>query len=189
MTQRNSDTGRLPAPPPQASVCRSRLRVQKRVNGVIVHLTQGSISGVAGASPTAAIADTDVGIPADELAQVTKPFYQIDSRLARKHEETGLGLALVYSLVAAYAGLHEAELALDSTVVRGAVVTLLFPRTRALADENWRPPTEEKMRRTITAKGGSDSCCVADAIRGALRGRNVDAWILLPSPSRMKAPQ
>jgi signal transduction histidine kinase len=74
--------------------------------GVIVHLTQGSISGVAGASPTAAIADTDVGIPADELAKVTKPFSQIDSRLARKHEETGLGLALVYSLVAAYAGLH-----------------------------------------------------------------------------------
>jgi signal transduction histidine kinase len=50
---------------------------------------------VAGASPTAAIADPDVGIPADELANVTKPFYRIDGRLARNHEKTGLGLALV----------------------------------------------------------------------------------------------
>jgi signal transduction histidine kinase len=45
---------------------------------------------MAGASPTAAIADTDIGIPADELAKVTKPFYQIDSGLARNMKRPGV---------------------------------------------------------------------------------------------------
>jgi signal transduction histidine kinase/CHASE2 domain-containing sensor protein len=76
------------------------------------------------------VADTGIGIPAEELPKVAKPFYQIDSGLARKREGTGLGLALVST----YCKLHQAELTIDSDVGRGTVVTVRFPRTRTLVD-------------------------------------------------------
>jgi signal transduction histidine kinase len=95
------------------------------------------------------VADTGIGIPADELAKVTKPFYQIDSGMTRKREGTGLGLALV----AAYAKLHEAELRLDSAVGHGTVVTLRFPQNRTLADKPQQPSSETPLRRMLSAKG------------------------------------
>ena len=80
------------------------------------------------------VADTGIGIAAKELANVAKPFYQIDSGLARKREGTGLGLALVST----YCGLHQAELTIDSAVGRGTVATVRFPRERTLANQDGR---------------------------------------------------
>jgi PAS domain S-box-containing protein len=74
------------------------------------------------------VADTGIGIAAHEIANVTKPFYQIDSGVARRHEGTGLGL----SLVAAYARLHGAELEIASTLAAGTTVTIRFPAARTL---------------------------------------------------------
>ena len=42
--------------------------------------------------------DTGIGIAPDDLEQLFKPFVQLDSRLARQHEGTGLGLILVARL-------------------------------------------------------------------------------------------
>ncbi|HYM03878.1 MAG TPA: ATP-binding protein, partial [Stellaceae bacterium] len=61
------------------------------------------------------VSDTGIGIARDDLAKVTKPFFQIDSGLARKHDGAGLGLALV----AAFAKLHGATLEIDSVVGKG----------------------------------------------------------------------
>ena len=43
--------------------------------------------------------DTGVGIEQAAMPQLFKPFMQLDSRLGRQHEGTGLGLALVYRMV------------------------------------------------------------------------------------------
>jgi signal transduction histidine kinase len=50
------------------------------------------------------IADTGIGIPADELPLVFERFYRSDSSRARETGGAGLGLALVHELVAAMGG-------------------------------------------------------------------------------------
>jgi signal transduction histidine kinase len=56
------------------------------------------------------------------------PFQQIDSKLGRKHEGTGLGLPLTKALVE----LHGGALEIESEVGVGTTVTLHFPNTRAI---------------------------------------------------------
>ena len=50
-------------------------------------------------------------------------FGQVDSRLARRYDGTGLGLPLAQSI----AELHGGELAIDSTPGRGTTVTVVLP--------------------------------------------------------------
>jgi signal transduction histidine kinase len=40
------------------------------------------------------VADTGIGMQAEELVRIFQPFHQIDAGLARKHEGTGLGLSI-----------------------------------------------------------------------------------------------
>ncbi len=77
----------------------------------------------------AVVADTGIGIAPRDIDQVMKPFFQVDSRLARKYEGTGLGLPLCKSLVA----LHGGSLKLESEVGVGTRVRIVFPATRARA--------------------------------------------------------
>src|SRR5690606_22260338 len=44
------------------------------------------------------VADNGIGIPANKLASVTKPFEQVSSSYARDHEGSGLGLAITKEL-------------------------------------------------------------------------------------------
>ena len=69
------------------------------------------------------VADTGIGIAEADVANIVKPFYQVDGSLAREHQGAGLGLALVY----AYVRLHGGTLAIDSTPGRGTMVTARFP--------------------------------------------------------------
>lgn len=73
------------------------------------------------------VTDTGIGIPPDALDKVTLPFHQVDRGLDRRHEGTGLGLALVQHFVR----LHGAELVIESVVDQGTTVTIVFPATRA----------------------------------------------------------
>jgi len=45
------------------------------------------------------VADTGIGMPAEELVRIFQPFHQIDAGLARKHEGTGLGLSICKKLL------------------------------------------------------------------------------------------
>ncbi|WP_299439421.1 PAS domain S-box protein [uncultured Rhodospira sp.] len=74
------------------------------------------------------VEDTGIGIPPEDVATIFEPFRQ--SRLTQDSPErgTGLGLALVKSLI----DLHGGEVTLDSTVGEGTTVTLVFPAHRVL---------------------------------------------------------
>ncbi|MCL4858159.1 MAG: response regulator [Caldilineaceae bacterium] len=48
--------------------------------------------------------DTGIGIPDEDLRRLFQPFVQLDSRLARYHEGSGLGLALVYRMTKLHGG-------------------------------------------------------------------------------------
>jgi two-component system, cell cycle sensor histidine kinase PleC len=81
------------------------------------------------------ITDTGIGIPADEIPRVLRPFYQVDSQLSRRYEGTGLGLALVN----AYLELHQGKLVIESVVGKGTTVSLLFPATRIIEAHATQP--------------------------------------------------
>jgi hypothetical protein len=73
-----------------------------------------------------AVTDTGIGIPAEHLDRVLQPFVQVDSSLTRRHEGTGLGLALVKAM----AELHGGELRLTSAVGSGTTAAIRMPLIR-----------------------------------------------------------
>jgi len=73
-----------------------------------------------------AVADTGIGIAPEDLEKALRPFGQIDSRMARKYQGTGLGLPLTKSMIE----LHGGRLVLDSAAGRGTTATIWLPRER-----------------------------------------------------------
>lgn len=76
-----------------------------------------------------AVADTGVGIAKDDLRNVFRPFQQISAMLSRNVEGSGLGLAITKSLV----DLHGGDLAIESELGKGTVVTVTLPAARLVA--------------------------------------------------------
>ena len=68
----------------------------------------------------------------DDIAEITKPFFQVDSALSRKFEGTGLGLYLVKKFLE----LHEATLEFDSELGAGTRAIVRFPCARVIAAED-----------------------------------------------------
>jgi PAS domain S-box-containing protein len=72
------------------------------------------------------VRDTGIGIAADDIATALAPFGQVDSKLNRKYEGTGLGLPLSNAMIK----LHGGDLAIDSVVGKGTIVTVRLPASR-----------------------------------------------------------
>jgi len=75
-----------------------------------------------------AVSDTGIGMSEEEIVVALSPFGQIDSRLARKHEGTGLGLPICKSLME----LHGGSLSVESEPNRGTTLTARFPTSRTV---------------------------------------------------------
>jgi signal transduction histidine kinase len=72
------------------------------------------------------VTDTGIGIAPADFSKALEPFGQVDSRLSRKYEGTGLGLPLTRQM----AELHGGSLTLDSTPGDGTTVTVTLPEWR-----------------------------------------------------------
>ena len=70
------------------------------------------------------IADTGIGMDPQDVEVAFQPFAQVDNRLERRYEGTGLGLPLTKALV----DLHKGSIAIDSARGQGTRVTVTFPR-------------------------------------------------------------
>jgi two-component system phosphate regulon sensor histidine kinase PhoR len=70
------------------------------------------------------VADTGIGIPADEQERIFERFYRVDKSRCSAVEGTGLGLSIVKHGVK----LHGGEIALSSEIGVGTTITLKFPR-------------------------------------------------------------
>jgi signal transduction histidine kinase len=82
-----------------------------------------------GGELTIAVRDQGIGIPPSELSRIGRPFEQASNNPHLASEGTGLGLALVKSLIA----LHQGTFTIESTVGQGTTVTVGFPLRVALA--------------------------------------------------------
>ncbi len=85
-----------------------RIAVEAKSAGLIVH-----------------VSDTGIGISQEDIARLAQPFEQIDSQHSRKHEGTGLGLALSKSLVE----LHGGNFNINSVIGEGTTVTFTLPKS------------------------------------------------------------
>ena len=81
------------------------------------------------------VADSGIGIAEQDMQLVRQPFNQVDSRLARKYEGTGLGLPLCDRLME----LHGGRLEISSTLGCGTTISLIFPKHRVIDRPKRRP--------------------------------------------------
>ncbi len=79
--------------------------------------------------------DTGIGIAQEDMVRLFQPFTQLDSRLARQHEGSGLGLALAARMVE----LHGGSITVESTVGRGSRFTVSLPWNELLPIGNLPP--------------------------------------------------
>ncbi len=75
-----------------------------------------------------AIKDSGIGIAEEDIETALTPFGQVDSKLARKFEGTGLGLPLTKSFVE----LHGGKLRIQSAPNEGTTVSVLIPQDRLI---------------------------------------------------------
>jgi PAS domain S-box-containing protein len=75
------------------------------------------------------VRDTGIGMSAADVARVGEPFLQVDGRLSRKFEGTGLGLVIAKRLIE----MHGGVLCIDSAVGAGTTMTIRLPASRNLS--------------------------------------------------------
>ena len=75
------------------------------------------------------VTDSGIGIAPEEMDKAFAPFEQVDSRLSRQYEGTGLGLPLSLGLMK----LHGGTLRLDSTPGNGTTARAVLPARRVLS--------------------------------------------------------
>jgi signal transduction histidine kinase len=98
----------------------------------------GEVSLSAGISPqglSVTVGDTGIGMDPQDVEIALQPFGQVDNRLERRYEGTGLGLPLTKALVE----LHDAAIVIDSARGRGTRITITFPQ----------PALVEELRRAV----------------------------------------
>lgn len=70
------------------------------------------------------VADTGIGIPAEDQSRIFERFYRVDKSHSREIGGTGLGLSIVKHA----ARLHGAAITVDSTLGKGTTITVRFPK-------------------------------------------------------------
>ncbi len=100
------------------------------------------------------VEDTGVGIAERDLGRLFVEFQQLDASAAKKHQGTGLGLALTRRLVTAQGG----SVGVESTVGRGSIFHAVLPRAGA-------PTTVERPAARRGAPGTATVLVVEDDAR------------------------
>ena len=130
----------------------------RRLKQILVNLLSNAVKftpngGKVGLEATAAngilqiaVWDTGIGISAENMKKLFKPFIQLDSSLSREYAGSGLGLSLVARLVE----MHGGSIHVESEVGVGSRFTLSFTWQGTLMDElHQSPPNQIQMKRVL----------------------------------------
>jgi PAS domain S-box-containing protein len=83
-----------------------------------------------------AVRDTGIGMSAADVARVGEPFLQVDGRLSRKFEGTGLGLVIAKRLLE----MHGGTLEIESALGKGTTMTICLPESRRAGGQRAEAP-------------------------------------------------
>ena len=72
------------------------------------------------------ITDTGIGIPKKQLNKIFDRFYQVDNKLSREYEGTGVGLSLTKELIE----LHKGKILVESEEGKGSIFKIMLPLGR-----------------------------------------------------------
>jgi signal transduction histidine kinase len=86
------------------------------------------------------VTDTGIGIAAENIERVLRPFEQVETSYSRRHSGSGLGLPYAKRLVE----LHGGTLRIESELGKGTMVTVTLPASR-LVDIRKRAALKEAM--------------------------------------------
>jgi len=92
------------------------------------------------------VTDTGIGIAAEKIPSLFKPFTQLDDSLSRQYEGTGLGLVIAKKLVE----LHLGTIQLSSQLNHGSCFTVTVPLLENTHDTN--PPVAEQSEIAVSQK-------------------------------------
>jgi signal transduction histidine kinase/CheY-like chemotaxis protein len=128
------------------------------VSNAFKYTLTGSITVAVGACPDGGmlmtVSDTGTGIAAEHLPRLFERFYRPDGGGGRTAEGSGIGLALVHSLVE----MHHGTIDVDSSPGEGTTVRVRLPAVRA-----WPPP--------------SAACSIARPTRGKAYADEALGWL------------
>jgi signal transduction histidine kinase len=120
-------------PPVEADPDRLRQIVQNLVENALRHTPSGGEVRLGlradGEGVQLSVADTGVGIAADDLPHIFEHFYRADRSRARSSGGTGLGLAIVKSLAEAHGG----RVTVASASGTGSTFTVILPARAQVA--------------------------------------------------------
>jgi CheY-like chemotaxis protein len=120
------------------------------------------------------VTDTGTGIPEHELPHVFERFHRVEGTVARTHEGSGIGLALVTELVK----LHGGQIHAHSKVGEGSTFTVTIPRGSA------HLPTERiGAARTLASTATGAAPFVQEAMRWLPGGEHVSHELVTTLPS------
>ncbi|EFO80723.1 two-component hybrid sensor and regulator [Oscillochloris trichoides DG-6] len=94
------------------------------------------------------VEDTGIGIAQDDLPRLFQPFKQLDSRLSRQHEGTGLGLALVRRL----AEMHGGGVMVESELGKGSRFSIQLPYRQPEMPNTTPDPTLPAVSQPVVAR-------------------------------------
>ncbi len=92
------------------------------------------------------ISDTGIGMSDEDIEIALTAFGQVDSKMARRYDGTGLGLPLAKAIIE----LHRGRLEIDSYPGRGTTIAVTLPR---LGDQRGPPPVGDGAAKTAAALG------------------------------------
>jgi two-component system, cell cycle sensor histidine kinase PleC len=116
-----------------ANIVSNAIKFTPEGGKVRIHLTADAHKGI-----VIKVADTGIGIASEDLERVLRPFEQVESSYARKHNGSGLGLPYAKRLTE----LHGGELKLESELGKGTTVTILLPASRLIGVRMAQPLKE-----------------------------------------------
>ena len=88
------------------------------------------MEGVSVRTLAIAVSDTAIGMSAEDIPKIMASFGQLESRVGREYEGSGLGLPLAKHLVE----LHGGTLTVESQVDVGTTVTIILPSGRIVPE-------------------------------------------------------